>query len=364
MSATGPIQERTQVKAGPAAPGLVTKIHGKGRWRPFIGTLGILALMLPPLGCAERQIIYPAPGSGAYGGAMGFGAQPSTGAKFASAFNAVPSEAGDPINNIDIPWLRGRTQDDYEELTGALPDDQRARINGIPLLVDDEPGVVNAFAACTSGGAGVIAVSDGLLDVTAHLAQCKATDERFGTRKVDEYIDFMAKNQVWGEPLVHPPESFWNPAQKNDPQKIKRQHEIFDEEVGFVVGHEMGHHYLGHLPCTAGNVTAAEANVVIRSAAPGFNQINEVGADSAATRNVLVTGDQRSSLRSEYKWTENGAVLFLGFFAGLRQLRPTDLVFAFESTHPPAQVRIPIVQQGASAYRMTGGAPLPIPLPF
>lgn len=331
--------------------------HGSGHRPPW--TLSLLLLLALITGCRERAILYPTQGTSTYG-AVGFAGQPGTGAKFASSFNAVPTQAGDPINAIDIPWLRGRAQDDYEEMTAALPPDQRTRIDGMPLLVDDEPGVVNAFAACTRSGIGVIAVSDGLLDVAAHLAQCRATDEKFGTRKVDEYIDFMAKNQIWGEPLVHPPASFWNPSQKNDPGKIRRQHEVFDEELSFVLGHEMAHHYLGHLPCTAGNVTLSEANVVLRSAAPGFNQLNEVGADSGGTRSVLVAGDKRSG----YRWTEGGALLFLGFFAGLRQLRPTDLVFAFESTHPPPQVRIPIVQQAANAHRLSGGAPLPIPLPF
>ena len=37
--------------------------------------------------------------------------------------------------------------------------------------------------------------------------------------------------------------------------------------IGAVIGHEMGHHYLGHLPCSAGNVTASEAIELARTAA-------------------------------------------------------------------------------------------------
>jgi hypothetical protein len=311
-------------------------------------------------GCgSDKPTRYPAQYP-AYG-AMGM--QGATVAPFAVApggLAATPTKPGDPINNIDIPWLRDQSRSDYAELSGALEPAQKARITGIPLVFDDNPGQVNAFAACTGGGAALIAITDGMLDVTAHLAQCQATDEQFGTRKTDEYIRYIAQNQRWGAPLVHPPESFWDPRQKNDPRKIERQHQIFDEEIGFVLGHEMGHHYLGHLPCSAGNVTASEANVVLRSAVPGFNQVNEVGADTGGTRNVLSTG----AVRRGYKWTEGGALLLMRFFAGIRQFRPTDVVFAFQSTHPPPELRTPIIQQTAATWRMSGGMPLPIPLPL
>jgi hypothetical protein len=49
------------------------------------------------------------------------------------------------------------------------------------------------------------------------------------------------------------------------------------------------------------------------------------------------------------------------FFSGLQQLRPTDVVYTFQRTHPPPQLRIPIIQQTANAWRMTGGAPVPVP---
>jgi hypothetical protein len=48
------------------------------------------------------------------------------------------------------------------------------------------------------------------------------------------------------------------------------------------------------------------------------------------------------------------------FFAGLEQLRPSDILFGFQRTHPPAQLRTPIIQQTAAAWRATGGVGLPI----
>lgn len=268
----------------------------------------------------------------------------------------LPPVVSDPINAVDIAFLRGRAQSMLAELVQNLPAAQQQRVQGIPLIVDDKVGEVNAFAACGDGGKAAMAISDGLLDIEAHLAQARAIDELFGSRKVDEYISLMARTQKPGRPIVHPPPGFFDPGQTVDGRKVQRQHQILDEEIGFVMGHELGHHYLGHLPCTAGSgLSAAEVGRVLSSAVPMFNQPNELAADSVGVNNVLTTGSRRQG----YHLTETGALLTLQFFGGLDQLSPAD-IFSFERTHPPAQVRIPVVQQTASAWRATGGQGLPI----
>ena len=83
----------------------------------------------------------------------------------------------DPINNLDVPWLRNRAQEIIRELVAALPAGPQARVRSIPLVVDQTVGEVNAFASCTKGSKAAMAISDGLLDIEAHLAQAKATDE-------------------------------------------------------------------------------------------------------------------------------------------------------------------------------------------
>jgi hypothetical protein len=57
-------------------------------------------------------------------------------------------------------------------------------------------------------------------------------------------------------------------------------------------------------------------------------------------------------------------MLSLGFFAALDQLTPETILFGFEATHPPPQLRIPIVQNAANTWRMTGGTGLPNFFPF
>ncbi len=258
--------------------------------------------------------------------------------------------------------MRGRAQAIIQELVLALEPTKRGRVQGIPLIIDDRVGEVNAFAACTKGGKSAMAITDGLLEIEAHLAQAKATDEVFGTNRTDAYIQLLAKNQKPGQPIVRPPQGFYTPQQQSDGRKVQRQHQIFDEQVAFVLGHELAHHYLGHLPCTAGGAggaTAAEVNHVLTSVIPVFNQPNELAADVSGTHNVLGAGGKRV----DYKWTEQGGLLTMRFFAGLDSFSPIDIVFGFERSHPPPQIRVPVIQQAAANYRSSGGNPFQIPLP-
>lgn len=338
----------------------------------------LVAVLLAPLACAACQYsttpaaappTQPTYPPGAYGTAPYPGQYPVQPGQYPPPAATTPGQppaaqppvgpdpaaANDPINRVDLGWLRARSQEDYTALVAALGAGPKSRVQGIPLVVDDTPGDVNAFAACTESGKAIMAITDGLLEITAYLARCAATDEIFGTRKADEYIQFLAQNQRPNQPVARPAASFFTPAQDLDGRKVIRQHQLYDEQIGFILGHEMGHHYLGHLPCTAGNVSASEVGVVLTSVVPAFNQVNETGADTAGVHNVLNAG----RVRADYHWNEGGALLTMRFFAGMDQWSPVDILFAFESTHPPPQVRTPIIQQTAAGWRATGGAPLP-----
>jgi hypothetical protein len=271
----------------------------------------------------------------------------------------VASTTGpDPITDVDVTWLRQRTITLMQELVAALPDDARRRVQGIPLAVDDTPGEVNAFAACTSGKA-VMVVSDGLLDIAAHLAAARATDDVFGTRKVDEYVSFIATRQKPGQPVARPPRGFFSPAQETDARRVARQHDVLDETLGFVLGHELAHHHLGHLPCTGGPGPFGMGDLArgLSGAVPVFNQPNELAADTAGTDTILAAGARRTG----YHLTEAGGVLMMQFFSAADQLSPEDILFGFERTHPPPTLRIPVIQQTANYFRLTGGAWAPLP---
>jgi len=244
------------------------------------------------------------------------------------------------------------------ELVAALPATQKQRVDGVPLFADPTVGEVNAFAACDDQGLPLMAVSDGLLDVVAHLAQFRATDELFGSRRADAYIELIATKQRPGQPIVRPAAGFVDPAQHVDGRKVARQNALFDEEVAFVIGHELAHHHLGHTGCAIGRggsrgVHPSDLGRLLSRTAPIFNQPNEVGSDVAGTQNLLTAGSRRQGV----KWTEGGGLLVLQFFSGLDRMSSTDILFGFERSHPPPALRLPIVQQTAGAWRLTGGAP-------
>jgi hypothetical protein len=269
---------------------------------------------------------------------------------------ALPPVPLDPINTIDVAFLRGRASVVLRELVLYLPAPQQSKVSGIPLITDSTVGEVNAFASCTRDGKTAMAITDGLLDIQAHLAQARAIDELFGSRKVDEYVRFIAQNQRPKTPIAQPTGMF-DPIQTVDGRKVQRQHELLDEQIAFVLAHELAHHYLGHLPCTASSgLSAAEVARVLSDAVPLFNQPNELAADMAGVNNTLTAGARRQG----YHFTEGGALLTMRFFSGVDQFSAIDILFGFERSHPPPAVRTPVIQQTAAAWRAGGGQGLPI----
>ncbi|MEP7052955.1 MAG: M48 family metalloprotease [Pseudomonadota bacterium] len=262
----------------------------------------------------------------------------------------------DPINLTDVSYLRGQAQSLLNELVATLPPPQQSRVAGIPLVVDSTVGDVNAFATCTSSGHAAMAITDGLLDIEAHLSQARATDETFGTHKLADYIQLIVQRQQPNRPIVQPPAGFFDPTQQADGRKVARQHQLLEEQIAFVLGHELAHHYLGNLPCTsAGQLPLAELGQALSGTVPLFNQPNEIAADASGTNTLLTMGFRRSG----YHLTEGGALITMQFFAGLEQFSAAQLLFAFQNDHPPALIRTPIIQQTAAAWRLTGGRGLP-----
>jgi hypothetical protein len=266
----------------------------------------------------------------------------------------------DPINQGNLGWLRAEATMILNDLVQALPPASRERVLGIPLVFDETVGEVNAFAACDSGRS-LMAISDGLLEIGGWLAQAQAHDSVFGTRKADEYIAFVARYQKPDQPIVRPPADFFPNGQQHDARKVGLQHQVFDELVAFVLGHELAHHHLGHLPCTGkqGPLGSGEVARVLSNAVPLLNQPNELSADWEGTKNVLGAGSRRPA--GQAHWTENGGLLMMRFFSGIEGQSPLDVVFAFERSHPPPGLRIPFIQQSAYYWRTTGGVGLPAP---
>jgi hypothetical protein len=276
---------------------------------------------------------------------------PSPGLPSTGAVDALPLQV------VDLGWMRQRAQGVLAELVAALPPQKRGAVQGIPLYSDPSVGEVNAFAACDQQGTALMAITDGLLEVMAFSARTRATDELFGTRSFDAYVELVAQSYQPGAPLPRPGPGFFDPARDVDPRKLGRQAVLFDAQLAFVLGHELAHHHLGHTGCVAraGGVGVGDLGRVLSRAVPIFSQGAEAGSDIEGTYNLLAAGARRSA----NAFNEDGATLSLAFFAGLDRLTPTKIIFAFENTHPHPSIRQPIVRQAAATWRQTGGQPPP-----
>jgi len=334
-----------------------TRVHG--RFSRLASGCAFAIVVLPALACssgsspATPAAQYPQPTPATPAPAA---LPPGQSAPLPAPGVAVAPVVNDPINAVELGFLRGQSQSLLNELVATLPAPQQQRVAGIPLVVDSTVGDVNAFATCTSGGHAAMAITDGLLDIEAHLSQARATDETFGTHKLVDYIQLIVQQQRPNRPIVQPPAGFFDPAQQVDGRKVLRQHQLLEEQIGFVLGHELAHHYLGHLPCTsAGQLPLAELGQALSGTVPLFNQPNEIAADTSGTNTLMTMGFRRSG----YHLNEGGALVTMQFFAGLEQFSATGLIFAFQNTHPPAVFRAPIIQQTVAAWKLTGGRGLP-----
>lgn len=273
----------------------------------------------------------------------------------------LPPVMNDPINNTDMVWMRQRAGVILAELVAALNPQQRAKVDGIPLVSEND-GEVNAYAGCQNGSS-FMATTDGLLEVVAFSARSRATDDVFQTRKLDAYVSMVAQGMTGGGGLQRPQPGFYDPTQDVDGRKVQRQNNLFDAQLAFVLGHELGHHYLGHTGCANGashsGITFGDLGRVISNKIPVMNQPNEATADQAGTYNLLAVGTRRPQ---NQQFNEEGALLVLNFFAALHNAAGVgnSILAVFDSSHPSPSVRIPLVQNAANTWRNTGGNPPPV----
>jgi Zn-dependent protease with chaperone function len=242
-----------------------------------------------------------------------------------------------------------------QELVANLSTQDQARVATVPLVFDPHPNEVNAFAGCDDSGAPFVAATEGLLEAIDGIAQTKAADEIYGTQTYDAYVNAVAPRLVskdGGSALL--PIGILPPQAILDPRRASRAHEMFDEIIAFAFGHELSHHYLGHTGCSAGQPAIlpaiAQLDQMASAAMPFVNQPNEAFADHAGCVNLLDTGRARAS--TAYRWTEEGALWLLDFFARLDRASGANPWLGFLRTHPNPGLRIPLVQAAANTWRL------------
>jgi hypothetical protein len=251
------------------------------------------------------------------------------------------------------------------ELVGTLVANDRAKVQGIPLQIVEDPKDINAFATCDKSGGAFVAVTAPLLLIMARTSETRAYDETYGTSKYNDLANGFAKEAKTQSNITGPGPGFLPLPQALDPRKLARQQQLFDEQLAFVVGHELAHHYRGHTGCTNGaattnTITPQDIGRLLSSTVPLFNQPNEIQADVEGTFSLLDTGSRRQGAR----WTEEGALMTLDFFSRLETLGVETVLLGFLLTHPAPQLRIPIVQNAAQQWRNNGGKAPALPFRF
>lgn len=277
---------------------------------------------------------------------------------------APPIGSFDPAGSMTGTFIRNEAKTVLDALVAALPDGERARVQGIPLAVIEDPKEVNAFAGCDKTGKAFMAITAPLLTLQAATAEAKAYDELHGTKTYEEYATSVAGQVRGGQAVQGLPPGKHPLPNALDPRKLSRQKFLFDEQVAFVLGHELAHHYRGHTGCamggTSGAITSEDIGRLLSNTVPIFNQPLEVEADVNGVRNTLNAGTRQQG----GAWTEEGALMTLDFFNRLSTFGPEVLLLGFLQTHPHPTFRIPIVQTTAQQWRQSGGQPGTTPFPF
>ena len=286
---------------------------------------------------------------------------------------ALPPGAADASGALTPAFQRQEVLAVFNELVAALPPADRGRITGIPLRVHEEMREPNAAAGCTRGSQSFMMITSALLTIIAASSEAKAWDELTNERRVEGYYTAVTDVIRRQQPVIGITPGWLAGPMALDPRKLARERHLFDEQVAFVLGHELAHHYRGHTGCANGapaspsDVSAEEVARVASSAVPPFNQPMETESDQWGITNALDAGRTRAG----GTWNEEGALLSLDFFAHLSRFNPATV---FLRTHPPPQFRIPIIQTMANTWRNGGrptqaipglpGTTIPIPIPI
>ncbi len=300
--------------------------------------------------------------------------QPPTQPAANEALAPPPPGSYDATGAFTQEFLQMETRVVLSELVAALTPEHRVRVENIPLSYTTNLAEVNAAAGCRRAGGSLMAVTGGMLALVSAASEAKAADELANTRLLTAYYDQTVQAVRREQPVQPLPPGSVPPQVALDPRKLARQRFLFDEQMGFILGHELAHHYRGHTGCAhGGNETGQEAQAeevvrIVSNTMPLFNQPVEMEADAWGVVDVLDAG----ACRVGGRWTEEGATLSMDFFQRLEGERGTSPILIFVRSHPPAILRRPVIQMWADKWRRgerpttvgNGGLPLPIPIPL
>lgn len=239
-----------------------------------------------------------------------------------------------------------------QALVSSLDPRERTQTQTIPFHIVNQAREPNAAAGCTkTSRQAVMLITSAMLVLVAGISEATAFDEVANTKHYNVYADEVVRQVRSKLPVGAVPPTLLTGPMALDTHKLARQEHLFDQQIAFILGHELAHHYRGHTSCVGGRSAAqAEADELTRILAhtvPLFSQPREVEADMWGVVNLLEAGGQRP----QGSWNEEGALLNLDFFGRLRQRGGSELAMLFLSTHPAPQLRAPIVRTAVRQWR-------------
>jgi hypothetical protein len=230
------------------------------------------------------------------------------------------------------------------ELVSTLTPTQQGFITGLVVVQDIEDVGVNAYAGCSDLGTPIVVLTSGLLAAALSLA---ITTEISPDLK-DSYTRYaVAKLNLDELPMV--PKTWLPGWVENDPSFWGSVRERFGSILALVLGHELGHHVLGHTKC--GGKPEGSTKTTVRRTLPVLNQELETDADIQGTINMLET-----AVRYGHRWNESGGVLLFEFFGALERSTAAGHVGYFR-THPRSTSRIAVLKAAAATWRIKAGLP-------
>jgi hypothetical protein len=276
---------------------------------------------------------------------------------------AVAPGTYDASGHLTRAFLEQQTRAIHQALVASLDPRDNERVREIPFEIVDEAREPNAAAACTRATRSpLMMITAAMLELAAGIAETKAYDEVAGTQTYEQYVTAVIEQVRGRQPVTGPNPTAHVAPYALDAHKLSRQRHLFEQQIAFIIGHELAHHYRGHTNCVGGRTEAEvqrdELIQVLAHVVPPFSQPREVEADMWGVVDVLEAGRSRT----DGAWTQEGALVNLDFFRRLSDQGGSELLLAFLSTHPPALVRIPIVRATAQQWR-PGWRPPALPVP-
>lgn len=284
-------------------------------------------------------------------------------------------------------FITSRSKAIHATLLAALNERERNLMSSVPFEIVNEAREPNAAAICTkSSRRPFILITTAMLVVAAGISETKSYDEVANTNYFDSYIDAVVRQVQSKRPVGAVPRGLLTGPPSIDHHKLSRQVHLFDQQIAFILGHELAHHYRGHTGCVSAGGSNSQADIspeeisrILSASVPIFHQPQEIESDMWGIVNLLESGNNRQGGR----WTEEGALLNMDFFGRLRRRGGDEIFRTFFSTHPLPQLRTPIIRSTARQWRPgwrplttpgmddgglqiptpAGNIPLPIPIP-